>query len=262
MPDASLPSRPELTSIRQRYAEFRTRELNFYKEVVSRRTIMLVADRARERLEMRDELVLHDVTLSAAVDEIIAERLRLPSFRNWSRARAPLASARTRTGAPTTLAAQLVLPLSSDATASPVLLLQTRASDAWEAIVQTGSGVVVVEPEPEDRERVLERAALGGWAHAVRVAASYEDLDVQSQFSSVCYTPAACADYADWEVESMIETLKERTVRGGVHVVEGLLQERSAAPRAVLRRGYASWTRRVQRGAREWTLVASRPRHA
>ena len=242
-----------LTSLRQGYEIFRARELNFYKDVVSRRTIMQVADEACARLEERDELLLHDLTLASAVDEIIAERLRLPAFRVWVRAQ------RLRTGArrrPASHSLQLTLPLMSDATSGAVLLLQARADDAWESIAQLGSRVLVVEPELADRERVLERATRNGWESIVRVAPSYEAIDSSDRFSSVCYTPAACADYADWEAEAMIESLKDRTLQGGIHVVEGLLQERSAAPRAVLRRGYASWTRRVQRGSREWTLIA------
>ncbi len=254
-----LSARPELTSLRQRYDEYRAREIDFYKEVVSRSTIMQVADRALARLDARDELVLHELTLESAVNEVIAERLRLPAFRNWSRARGGTGSSKSRSAL---RADQLMLPLTSAETSHPVLLLQARADDAWESVVRSGGSVMVVEPEPADRARVLTRADQGGWNDVVRVASSYDDIDADARFSSVCYTPAACADFADWEVESMIESLKQRTVRGGVHVVEGLLQERAAAPRAVLRRGYASWTRRVQRGAREWTLIAARPAHA
>ncbi len=71
------------------------------------------------------------------------------------------------------------------------------------------------------------------------------------------YSPAACADLAAWEAEELIESLKSRTAPEGIHVVDGLLGDREAAPRALLRRSYSGWQRRVQRGARDWTLLAA-----
>jgi hypothetical protein len=129
MPNHDLAVRPESTSLRRRYELFREHDIGFYKQVVHSRTLIQLAEMARQRMDTCGDLFLGDLTLAFEVDALVAERLRLPSFRVWSGRR--------------------------------------------------------------------------------------------------------------------------------VHVVDGLLGGRIAAPRSVLRRSYASWTRRVQRGAREWTLVAT-----
>lgn len=248
-------STSEPATLRARYAAFRQREIEFYKEVVSYRTLMRMVDMARERMTSRGTLALGDLPLAYEVDDIIAERLRLPSFRAWTRRQVTVAGASRGWSA---RAEQLTLQIPAATAAGAVLLLQPRDGDLWEAVCASGHTVVVVEPDDAERDRVLERAASAHWHDAVTLASAHEDvLDTGMQFSSVVCSPAAFADHADWEVEARIETLKARTLDGGVHVVEGLLPDRSAAPRAVLRRGYASWRRRVQRGDREWTLIAT-----
>ena len=217
---------------------------------------MQIGDAASTRLLTRGALSLGEITLDYEVNDLVAERLRLPNFRTWSRRQ--FRSAGTRRGW-STRSEQLVLQLPAGAALGPVLLLQPRASDVWEAVCAHGRPVLVVEPDDALRERMLEHASESGWSELVRVVPSHEEANTDTLFSSVVYSPAACADLADWETDAMIESLKSRTAIGGLHVVDGLLAGRAAVPRTALRRGYASWKRRVQRGVGDWTLVAERP---
>ena len=249
---------PNATSDRRRYADFRSREIEYYKEVVEYRALMRLVDVARERMHSRGELVLGDLTLAAEVDELVAERLRLPTFRSWSRAQARTAGQRHPWSSQSQLFAQQLGQMRGSA---PVLLLQPRASDVWEALCADGNRVVLVEPDADDRGRVMQRAADAGVQDLVQVLSSHDDAEGDAMFSSVLLSASACADLLDWETAALLQSLKARTIAGGVHIVDGLLVERASAPRHVLRNAYGDWQRRVERGPRGWTLIA-RHQHA
>lgn len=243
------------TSLRQRYDAFRVREVEFYKQVVSHATLMRLADVARERMYAGGSLRLGDLTLAYEVDDVIAERLRLPSFRTWSTRELRAAGPR-RTWSHR--AQQLTLRIPEGVGADVVLLIQPRAADLWEALCASGRRVLVVEPESDDRERILEQADRSGWSASLAAVASHEAAAAVDRFSSVFFSPAALADYAPWEAEELIKSLKSRTAAGGVHVIDGLVCERVALPRTMLRHSYGDWARRVVHGSRDWTMVATR----
>jgi len=252
--EAPHSSHEDTPSMRRRYEQFREREIEYYKQVIPHRTLMRIADAARVRLHMRGELALGELTLAFEVDDIIAERMALPSFRSWSRAN-QLSSATHRS--PASGATQLLMAIAPSTTiARDALLVQPRQHDAWELLCADGRSIVIVEPDRGAREMIGERACEQSWSEQVETVAQFSDVATNRTFNSVHYSPAACADYGEWEAESFIDTLQAMTVRGGVHVVDGLLTERNILPRSMLRRGYASWSVRARRGRKDWTLIA------
>lgn len=134
--------RPESTSLRRRYELFREHDIEFYKQVVHPRTLIQLAEMARRRMDTRGDLFLGDLTLAFEVDALVADRLRLPSFRAWSgRQFRSLGTRRTWSDH----AQQLALQLPTSASAGAVLLLQPRAGDVWEAVCASGRRVPVVD---------------------------------------------------------------------------------------------------------------------
>ncbi len=249
-------------SFRRRYELYRAREIEFYKQVLARASLIRIADEARVRIEARSELQLGDTLLAAEVDSIIAERMSLPSFRAWMRSQyqpsaghQPSTARRPVSGA----AMQLAFDVSASASnGAPVLVLQPRGADVWRVLCADGRAVIVVEPDHEARDAVHARVSRSGWAHLVRAVASTTALPRPTLFSAVLYSPAACADLSEWQTAELIDALQTSTVRGGVHVVDGLLRDRDVLPRSILRRSYATWSTRARRGQRDWRLVATR----
>ena len=249
-------------SFRRRYELYRAREIEFYKQVLVRASLIRIADEARVRIDARSELQLGDATLAAEVDSIIAERMSLPSFRAWMRSQRqpsngpqPAAGRRSVSAAAT----QLAFDVSASASdAAPVLVLQPRGADVWKALCAAGRAVIVVEPDHDERDAVHSRASRSGWTHLVHVVASPAALPRPTLFSSVLYSPAACADLSEWQTAELIDALQTSTVRGGVHVVDGLMRDRDVLPRSILRRSYAAWSTRASRAPRDWRLVATR----
>ncbi len=259
----SADARPH--SFRRRYEQYRAREVEFYKQVIVRSSLLRIAEQARARLDARRELQLGEALLAAEVDSIIAERMALPTFRAWMRAQRQALAVRpsTAVGMSSVAVSPMALQLALDVptlqeTSSPVLVLQPRSPDVWQLFCEAGQAVVVVEPEHEERVAIDQRATRNGWSRLVRTVPSPAAIPRPRLFASVLYSPAACADLSDWEARELIDDLQTSTVRGGVHIVDGLLRDRDVLPRSILRRSYSTWSMRATRGRRDWRLVATR----
>src|ERR1035437_3099775 len=74
-------------SLRHEYSLYLEREIEAYKESVSRQHLCSIADFAQNVLEGELQLGMRDVLLAAEVDRIIAKRLKIPTFEAWRRRR-------------------------------------------------------------------------------------------------------------------------------------------------------------------------------
>src|SRR5579863_3238581 len=79
-------------SLRHEYSLYVEREIEAYKESVSRQHLCGIADFAQNVLEGELQLGMRDVLLAAEVDRVIARRLKIPSFETWRRRRLKNAS--------------------------------------------------------------------------------------------------------------------------------------------------------------------------
>ncbi|HET9985967.1 MAG TPA: hypothetical protein VFQ38_20375 [Longimicrobiales bacterium] len=73
---------------RQRYLAWVEERIEDYKDTISRDELLQIADDAvRELQEAPDgQYTLTELVLADAVDRVIFQRLKLPSFRQWLRA--------------------------------------------------------------------------------------------------------------------------------------------------------------------------------
>ena len=74
-------------SLRHEYDAYLEREIEAYKESVSRAHLLGIAETAHAALEGDLQLGMRDVLLAAEVDRIIARRLKIPTFDTWRRRR-------------------------------------------------------------------------------------------------------------------------------------------------------------------------------
>src|SRR5690349_5542385 len=74
-------------SLRHEYDTYLEREVEAYKESVSREYLLGIAEIAHAALEGELQLGMRDVLLAAEVDRIIARRLKIPTFDTWRRRR-------------------------------------------------------------------------------------------------------------------------------------------------------------------------------
>lgn len=77
-----------LTSPRQQYLDWIEDQIEEYKASLTREELLLLADEAvRQLFDTNDgQYPLTEILLRDAVDALLFERLRLPSWRTWLRA--------------------------------------------------------------------------------------------------------------------------------------------------------------------------------
>src|SRR5215216_2968078 len=80
-----LPDLPR--SLRHEYELYIEREIEGYKNSVSRSVILSIGDEAVAALRAQEQLALDEMVLWDEVDRIIKKRLRLPAYRTWQRRR-------------------------------------------------------------------------------------------------------------------------------------------------------------------------------
>src|SRR5262245_4991665 len=74
-------------SLKHEYEVFVEREIEDYKDRVSRSAILKIADEAVQRLHAQEQVTLNELVLWLEVDRIIAARLRIPTYQSWARRR-------------------------------------------------------------------------------------------------------------------------------------------------------------------------------
>lgn len=234
-------------SLRHEYDLYVEREVDAYKDSVSREHLLGIADIARERLEEQLQLGMSDVLLAAEVDRIIASRLKLPSFRTWSRrllrnAAEPHRPEYWGLRADTPLA-YAIGPASRHA---PVVVSGARVHGSSLYLAANGCDVTALEPEAEVVERVLAAATDAGLrARVTGVALDLLHWQPDGPVAAVVCTPAAFADLSTGERRHVIEILQRATTEGGVHVVETIVVGQVAITEEELRAHYRDWEVRM-----------------
>lgn len=230
-------------SLRHEYQLYVDREIEAYKESVSRAHLLGIADSAQAALEGALQLGMRDVLLAAEVDRIIARRLKIPSFETWRRRRLKNAAEPKR---PEYWGLRADTPLAHAITSASlkarVVVTGARVQGSALYLAANGCQVTAIESEPAVVERVLSAAAEAGLRSRVRgVATDLIHFSPDGPLAAVICTPAAFAGLSALERETVIAVLQSATADGGVHLVETIVAGQEAISEDELRERYAGW---------------------
>ena len=231
------------TSLRHEYSLYIDREIEAYKDSVSREHLCGIADFAQNALEGELQLGMRDVLLAAEVDRIIAKRLKIPSFEAWRRRRLKNASEPKRpefwglrSDTP------LVQAINSASLHSRVVVSGARVQGSALYLAANGCQVTAIEPEHDVVERVLSAAEDAGLQSRVRgLATELREWSPDGPLAAVICTPAAFAGLSALERERVIAVLQTATADGGVHLVETIVAGQEAISEEELRARYTGW---------------------
>lgn len=230
-------------SLRHEYDTYLDREVEAYKESVSRMHLMAIADLATATLEGELQLGMRDVLLAAEVDRIIARRLKIPTFATWRKRRMKNASEPKR---PEYWGLRPDSPLAhainSVSLTAPIIVTGARVQGSALYLAANGCDVTAIEPEADVIERVLTAASEAGLG--ARVTGLTTDLSHWSPdgpVAAVICTPAAFSDLSALEREKVIAVLQTATADGGVHLVETIIAGQVALTEEELRNHYRGW---------------------
>jgi hypothetical protein len=231
------------TSLKHEYSLYVDREIEAYKDSVSREHLCGIADFAQNALEGELQLGMRDVLLAAEVDRIIAKRLKIPSFETWRRRRVKNASEPKRpefwglrSDTP------LVQAINSASLHSRVVVSGARVQGSALYLAANGCQVTAIEPEHDVVERVLSAAEDAGLQSRVRgLATELREWRPDGPLAAVICTPAAFAGLSALERERVIAVLQTATADGGVHLVETIVAGQEAISEDELRAQYSGW---------------------
>lgn len=238
---------PRPRSLRHEYELYVEREIEDYKNSVSRSYMMSLADEAMRRLGTAPQMGMTELLLAAEVDKLIHGRLRLPSYDTWRKRRQRNATEMQR---PEHWGLRGDTPLKAAipalAGSGSVLVTGARVEGSALFLAANGCDVTAIEPEPDVVARMMEAARDAGLDERVRglVTDLHSCLDAwtpEDTLTAVVCTPAAFDGLTAEERTRVIQALQSVTLDGGVHLVETIIAGSSMIDEAELRERYDGW---------------------
>jgi hypothetical protein len=230
-------------SLKHEYDAYLEREVEAYKESVTREHLLGIADLAHASLAGELQLGMHDVLLAAEVDRIIARRLKIPTFDTWRRRRSRNSAEPKRPeywGLPANT--PLAQAINTASLTAPVVVSGARVQGSALYLAANGCDVTAIEPEAEVVERVLAAADDAGLrARVTGLTTDLRNWNPVGQVAAVICTPAAFSDLSSIERERVIAVLQSATTDGGVHLVETIVAGQVALTEEELRAHYRGW---------------------
>lgn len=230
-------------SLRHEYELYVDREVEAYKESVSREHLCGIADAAQAVFETELQLGMRDVLLAAEVDRLILRRLKIPSFATWRRRLLKNASEPKnpeywglRSDTP------LAHALGTASLSAHVVVSGARVQGSALYLAANGCQVTAIEPEHDVVERVLLAAQEAGLQSRVTgLTTDFSRWLPEGPMAAVVFTPAAFAGLSDRERSKLIAALQLATADGGVHLVETIIAGQEAITEEELRAQYVGW---------------------
>jgi hypothetical protein len=237
-------------SLKHEYELFVEEEIENYKDSIPRVALLKIGDEAVATLQSQAQFALTELLLCEQVDEIIAKRLRLPTYRTWRARRLKLLE-QYKTPEHWGLPADSALVRDVRPAAEGHVLIAGGASEgAALYLAAHGSEVTALDDESGTVERVIAAAEAAGLNDRIRGYIS----DLGQWSPDVPLSAVVCASSAFTHLSTpdrwrVIDTLQDATRRGGVHLVEAVGGRGSELTVDDLRSRYRGWEISVHRDA-------------
>ncbi len=235
-------------SLKHEYELYVDREIEAYKESVSRSVLLGIGDEAVAALRAQAQFALTELVVWEEVDRIIMRRLGLPSYQTWRRRRLRrLAQYRDPEHwgfAPDAPIVRAIGPTHD----SHVLVTGVPTEGSALYLAANGCEVTTVATQEEAVERVLAAAYDAGITARVHgYVADLASYAPHVPLTAVVCTPAAFAGLSPDERARAIGVLQSATRDGGVHLVETIVAGQVTLDLAELTERYAGWQVSVER---------------
>lgn len=231
-------------SLKHEYELFVEREIESYKDTLSRTALLSIGDEAVARLRAQAQTTLTEMVLWEEVDRIISSRLRLPTYRTWRQRRLKILAELRRPEhwglSPTSALAR---ELGAHADGGHVLVAGVDSAAAAIYSAAHGCAVTAIGCEADAVERVMVAAEEAGLADFVRgCVADLGQWSPDVALRVVVCTAQAFAGLSTPERAEAIAVLQSATLDGGVHLVETLIKGNAVVSLDELRHRYDGWT--------------------
>ncbi len=231
-------------SLHHEYELYIEREIEAYKESVSRNVLLSIGDEAVASLDDQQQLALTELLVWQVVDGIIMRRLGLPGYAAWRSRRLRRLKAYRRPehwgfahDAPIVKASA-----ATDAEPLHVLVSGTQSESSALFMAAHGWDVTAVESEADNMERVMAAACDAGITSRVHgFITNLGNFAPTVPLTAVVFTQHAFAGLSLDERARAIAVLQSATRDGGVHLVETIVAGHAALTLDELRASYEGW---------------------
>jgi hypothetical protein len=249
-------------SLKYEYELYVEREIEDYKDSVSRGALLKIGDEAVEVLRKSDQIALTEILVWQEVDRIISRRLRIPPFATWKRRRLKMLEEYRKPEHWGIDPNAAFVRAFADAGEGHVLVAGAEREGPALYLAARGAAVTALEPAEDAVERVVRAAEAAGLTERVRgYCADLGGWAPDVALQAVVCSPTAFAGLDIHNRARVIEVLQSATVDGGVHLVEtiaaGADSLADSMPIEELASRYRGWTISIERSTgRQETFMA------
>jgi len=241
-------------SLKQEYEEFMLQRIEEYKNMLSREALLEIGDEAISELEANaaGQYLLTEVLLLEHVDRVIARRLRLPSFKGWTRKHRALRVAQREPTHWGLAPDSPIVGLARQLTPGDQVVVAGAAALAGALFLAAHDAeVFLLDEDLRAIEAAESRAVtehLAGRFHALVIRVGSWLPDVMPSLVVIHPALIATARARDWE--AVLGELQARTRPGGIHLILPTPTAREVIPLApdALKALYEQW--QITRGKR------------
>ncbi len=208
-------------SLKQEYEEFILQRIEEFKNGLSRHQLMTIADEAVRELEAEEQFLLTEMLMLEQVDRMIVKRLKLPPYRKWRERHLKLRRAQQE---PTHWGLEPDTPLKDLAARLPdgdlALFLGSGAASGALYLAALAAEVLLIDHDlasVEAAENLAAAEGIGSRFQALVVSLGQWFPDATP--SLVVMDSTTMAELPAGARAHVIDTLKERTLGGGVHCI-------------------------------------------
>ncbi len=236
-------------SLKYEYELYVEREIEDYKDSISRSALLKIGDEAVTVLRNSAQIALTEMLIWQEVDRIIARRLGLKSYATWRRKRLKMLEEYSKPEHWGIDPDAALVRAFRDSSERNVLVAGATGEGPALFLAARGCAVTSVEPARDAVERVVRAAEAAGLGQRVRsycadIGAWAPDVALHAVVcSSTAFAGLSTADRS-----RVIEVLQSATVDGGVHLVETIAAGTDAAALEELTSNYRGWSISIERG--------------
>ena len=224
-------------------------EIERYKDMVPRRTLLAIGDEAVKSLEAQAQTSLTELLLCAEVDRIIKQRIGLQPYSAWKRKQARTIAEYKKPERWGMAADDALVLAAKKSSAGHFLLAGANEEGPALYLAANGCEVTTLDPDEEALERVQNAAAAVGLTSRIRgLVADLRGWSPDGPLNAVVCAAAAFAGLSDSERRRAIALLQSATTEGGTHLVETSAHGMRLFPIEELRAVYLGWNVSVERG--------------
>ncbi len=235
-------------SLRYEYELYVEREIEDYKDSISRNALLSIGDDAIGRLRDQEQTGFTELLLWEEVDRIIRERRRIPKFETWRRRRLKLIREFRRPEHWGWLPDAPLVRAIEPCVNARVLIAGNQVEESTLYFAAHGCVVTALEPEPDIVERVIAAAErVGLTANVEGRVGALGTWTPDGPLAAVVCAPVAFAGLTADERARVISLLQSSTLDGGVHLVETIAAGQAAVTIDELRSRYTGWNVSVER---------------